>query len=323
MKKSLYFIISFLILLPKIASAHVKWFVEENTHLEIPNEDLISFGLIAVFMSAVIVLMSIILENHLPDLPKNIQYWLNSKKHKAASIFSIIMGASLLLSASQGFLFSPDMANLGFLKSPLLAIEVMLGLAFIVGFKIRIASISLLIFHYILIFYVGPMKIIESMIISGSAIFMMIYGRSHYSISKQKTFANRFFATQEEYALPLLRVIAGLNLLILGFSEKILRSDLALNFLQNYHWNFMQMLGIEWYSDLMFVYSAGIIESLLGLIFILGAITRINALVVSVFFLITLVLLGPTELLGHLPYFAFVILMILFGSGEKLKIQKS
>lgn len=322
MKKSLYFIISLLIFLPVMASAHVKWFVENGAHNEVPKEDLIPFSLIAVFMSAVVILLSILLENHLPDLPKNIQYWLNSKKHKVASIFSIIMGVFLLLSAYQGFLFSPDMANLGFLKSPLLIIEILLGMAFLIGFRVRIASISLLVLYYILIFYVGPIKIIESIIIAGSAIFMMIYGRSHYSVSKQKTFANRFFATQEEYALPLLRVIAGLDLFILGFSEKILRPDLALNFLQHHPWNFMQMFGIDWYSDLMFIYSAGIVESLFGLIFILGIITRINALAIGIFFSITLVLLGPVEILGHIPYFAFVALMLLFGSGEKLKIKK-
>lgn len=321
MKKSLYLIMFALLLVPGVTLAHVKWFIMEGARIETPKEDMVPFAFIAIFISAVIILLGILIEKHLPGISKNTQYWLNSKKHKIASLFSVAIGAFLLLSAYAGFIFAPNLSNTGILHAPFLIIETLLGLMFLIGFGVRIASILLLATYFLLIFYAGPLEIIESLIIAGSAIFMLIYGRSHYSLGRQRTFVNRFFATQEEYAIPLLRVFVGIDLFILGFSEKILRPDLALSFLEHHPWNFMQILGLEWYSDLMFVMSAGVAEALLGLIFILGIVTRINALAIGVFFTITLILLGPIELLGHAPHFAFVVIMLIFGSGERLKLS--
>ncbi|MBI3671179.1 hypothetical protein HY249_00085 [Candidatus Azambacteria bacterium] len=85
----------------------------------------------------------------------------------------------------------------------------------------------------------------------------------------------------------------------------------------------MQNLGFSWYSDYLFVLSAGFVESLLGLIFILGVVTRLNALATAIIFTIPLFLMGPVELIGHMPHFSLVLLLLIFGSGNKLKFIKS
>ncbi|MEK9154083.1 MAG: hypothetical protein AAB798_01275, partial [Patescibacteria group bacterium] len=74
------------------------------------------------------------------------------------------------------------------------------------------------------------------------------------------------------------------------------------------------------YSDYLFTLSAGAVESLFGLIFILGVVTRLNALIVAIVFTIPLFILGPIELAGHLPHFAAVVLLLLFGGGNMLKV---
>ena len=79
------------------------------------------------------------------------------------------------------------------------------------------------------------------------------------------------------------------------------------------------MLGFHQFSDYWFVLSAGAVEVIFGLIFVLGIVTRLNALVLAGFFIATLILLGPMELLGHAPHFAIVFVLLVFGSGEKLK----
>ncbi len=106
----------------------------------------------------------------------------------------------------------------------------------------------------------------------------------------------------------------GATLMILGFSAKILAPEFGINFLATHQWNFMTLLGFN-YSDYLFTLSAGAVEFLFGLIFFLGLVTRINALVVAVVFSIPLFILGPIELAGHLPHFAAVVLLLLFGSG--------
>ena len=121
------------------------------------------------------------------------------------------------------------------------------------------------------------------------------------------------------YALPVLRLGTGATLLVLGFTEKILHPEFGINFLRQYDWNFMQLLGFN-YSDYLFTLSAGSVEALFGLIFILGIVTRLNALVVATFFTIPLFFLGPIELAGHVPHFAAVVLLLIFGAGEHWKV---
>jgi uncharacterized membrane protein YphA (DoxX/SURF4 family) len=74
-----------------------------------------------------------------------------------------------------------------------------------------------------------------------------------------------------------------------------------------------------WYTDYLFTLSAGTMEALFGLIFILGVVTRLNALAIAIFFSIPIFILGPIELAGHLPHFCAVVLLLLFGSGEHFK----
>jgi len=85
----------------------------------------------------------------------------------------------------------------------------------------------------------------------------------------------------------------------------------------------MQLLGFEWYSDYLFTLSAGAVESLIGLIFILGLVTRLNALAILIIFSIPMFILGPIELAGHLPHLAAVVLLLLFGGGNRLKLVSS
>jgi uncharacterized membrane protein YphA (DoxX/SURF4 family) len=110
-----------------------------------------------------------------------------------------------------------------------------------------------------------------------------------------------------------------MTLFVLGFSEKILHPEFGINFLSMYPWNFMQSLGLA-YSDYLFTLSAGAVESLFGLVFMLGIVTRLNALVLAVFFTIPIFILGPIELAGHMPHFAAVVLLLLFGAGEHFKL---
>jgi len=126
----------------------------------------------------------------------------------------------------------------------------------------------------------------------------------------------------KKYALSLVRVGTGITLVILGLSEKIFAPEYGLHFLQIHPWNFMQQMGLN-YSDYLFTISAGSVEVLLGLIFILGVVTRINALVTTIIFMIPLFLLGPIELAGHIPHFAAVILLLLFGNGGHFTVFKT
>jgi uncharacterized membrane protein YphA (DoxX/SURF4 family) len=76
------------------------------------------------------------------------------------------------------------------------------------------------------------------------------------------------------------------------------------------------------YSDYLFTLSAGATEAVFGLLLILGTVTRLNSLVIAVFFSIPLFILGPIELTGHMPHFAAIVILLLFGAGQEWKISR-
>ena len=92
----------------------------------------------------------------------------------------------------------------------------------------------------------------------------------------------------------------------------------------------MANLGMESFTDQLFVFSAGVMEVVFGIILVLGTTTRINILVVSGFMLASNITFfasreyseALTEIFGHLPIIATAMILIFFGSGNKLKITE-
>ena len=80
----------------------------------------------------------------------------------------------------------------------------------------------------------------------------------------------------------------------------------------------MQMLGFAEYNDLLFVFSAGLSELTFGILILLGIGTRFVILSVSCFFLLTSVLLGLHELVGHVPIVACCLVLFSLGGGESI-----
>ena len=71
-------------------------------------------------------------------------------------------------------------------------------------------------------------------------------------------------------------------------------------------------------SDYWFSFAGGLAEILFGLFFLLGLITHITTVAWLIFLVITLYLLGPVELVGHLPHFSIAIVLLILGSGARL-----
>jgi len=315
--------LSTLFFFPLFAFAHVKWFVGENgLPKTTSDENTFLYLVIWFFTAAIIILSGILLEKYLPKIKRSTSYLLNSKKHKAASLFSLIVGVFFLAASFSGFLFSPDISNINKLDYLMILIQAIVGLAFIVGASVRTGSLALISLWLLTFVYAGISEALENFWVLGVGIFTIIYGREYFKISKRKVFLNKNFLKYEDYALPILRFLFGFNLLFLGISEKILNPKLSLEFLNTHNWNFMQNFGISWYSDYFFVISAGMVESIIGIFFMLGVITRLNAFFTAIIFSIPLFFVDISELLGHLPYFAILALLLIFGPGNKLKLVK-
>ena len=139
-----------------------------------------------------------------------------------------------------------------------------------------------------------------------------------------KTLSERF----KPYSVDILRIFTGIALVTLGVSEKIYGSELGQSFITKYPWNFMQALGFDFFTNQLFVLSAGMMEVIMGTILILGTTTRLNTLVISIFMLIsnTVFLLvnqnenALLELVGHMPIISTAVIFLFLGYGRRLKI---
>lgn len=115
--------------------------------------------------------------------------------------------------------------------------------------------------------------------------------------------------------LPIIRIGLGLTIISLSLRYKLLNPDFALTFLDKYDFNFMPHLGFVGFTNLHFVFAAGIAEFTLGLLLLTGIATRFVAAGLLLFLLTTLIILGIGELIGHLPVIGIAILLVYRGSG--------
>lgn len=119
-------------------------------------------------------------------------------------------------------------------------------------------------------------------------------------------------------SLTILRIGLGLQLMVLAIHNKLMDPSLGLAFLSEYNWNFMQLLGMQQFDDLLFVFSAGIAELTFGLLILFAIGTRFVILCVSFFFTLTSIVLGMHELVGHVPILVCCIVLLSLGSGYSI-----
>ncbi|MBI2612389.1 DoxX family membrane protein [Candidatus Kaiserbacteria bacterium] len=317
----MFMVLVLAVLLPGIALAHTRWFAAGEILPYVSDEPTALYLGAWALVAFAIVTTGIYLERRGLMQLSLLHPRRDHAYPRAASTFSMIAGAFFLIAGTHGYLFSPNLTIESGIPYTLVVLQILIGVAFLAGVYARVAALGLALLWLASIPLAGVIAILEDVWVLSTALFVLIMGSDYFSLVPWRAFAH-LTRRYHEYALPLLRLGTGATLLVLGFSEKILRPELGINFLAQHDWNFMQLLGFEWYSDYLFVLSAGAVESLLGLIFILGVVTRLNALVLAIFFTIPMFILGPIELAGHLPHFAAVVLLLLFGGGNRLKISQ-
>jgi len=250
--------------------------------------------------------------------------FLNPKKphvfERAASTFVMVVGAFFIIAGTHEYLFSPNQTIEAGIPIVLIYLQILIGLAFLLGIASRVCGIILAFMWASTFHFVGWVAALENIWVLSTAIFITLMGNEYFSIISF-SFLRKIVAPYKKYGLSILRLGTGTTLIVLGLSEKILAPQFGIDFLSRYEWNFMEMIGIK-FSDYLFILSSGSVEILFGLIFVLGVVTRLNSLVVAIVFSIPLFILGPIELAGHLPHFTAVVLLLLFGNGGHFRLIK-
>jgi uncharacterized membrane protein YphA (DoxX/SURF4 family) len=316
--KKIKYLFGLILLTPVIALAHVKWFAEEENIIN-PYSIHDNYVLIGIIIALAIVILGIYLEKKLNvphKLDKTIQKWAPG----VLSIASIGFGLAFIIFSIKGFIFAPNLPALGNVGYLMLSIELVAGILILLGFYERIGGLLVLVLFILGINQYGGVEMLDTLEMVGFAFYIIIIGRPKWKM-RDWNFVKHFSHKIHAYGLPILRVGTGLNLIVLGFTEKILNPSLTDNFLSHYNWNFMQKLGFEGFTNYYFGFSAGVVEVLFGLFFLLGLVTRTTTIALAVFLVTTLYLLGPIELIGHLPHFSIAIVLLVLGSGTRLVLM--
>lgn len=293
---------------PMMASAHVKWFAEEPASVSWHHWDqsLLWLGIGVLLVAR---LIAGILELQLPDVSKEWKTKMKRLYPSVLTIFRILVGLWLVLTAYNGGIFAPNIPVHGGFGQALQIAEALVGIWIMTGVGVHAAAVALVVVYVAVIPFAGLPAWLDHIDVLGIAAFLGIEHAQNQP----------WYKKAQPWALPLLRVLTGAGLIVLGFSEKLIDPTMALQFLSEHNWNFMQAIGIEWFTNDYFVFAAGLSEVLFGVLLISGVITRITTIALSLFFVSTLFLLGPAELIGHLPFFGIALVLILYGSGDRLK----
>ena len=234
------------------------------------------------------------------------------------------LAVSLVGLLSLGVYLSPAMdlqADLAGILLGVVMIVVAIGMA--TGWHTREAAWLLVAAGPIGMLEFGVWPVLQRIDVLGLAFFILLSGPGRWSADLELGRAREATLADAAKAIWALRVGAGLALIAVAFAEKLANPELAQAFLADHsELNVFAQLGLGT-SDLEFARIAGAVEILFGLLLISGALPQAIVLIAGVPFNATLWFFGTNELLGHLPIYGAMLVLIVYGSDPALRPKVS
>ncbi|MEM7632818.1 MAG: hypothetical protein AAF227_12545 [Pseudomonadota bacterium] len=298
------------------ASAHVRWFVDGAATVEAFQPYAITDIEVIVWIAIAVALVfaSVVLDMRLPT----VRIVASKTRHDFIELLRVFSGMSMLLTAYEGAIIAPHLSAFGTFGTVLLFTQAVIGILLISNRFVRHAAILMILLHLGLAIKFGLLSAVEYLIMPAIAVFLLINNLPTAELRE------RF----KPYSVDLLRILTGISLITLGVSEKLVGAMMAESFLVLYQWNFMTSLGLDFFTDRLFVLSAGVIEVVFGVIMVLGTTTRLNVLAFSVVLFASNVLFivqgeneaAMVEFIGHMPVIGVALILLLLGAGQRLKV---
>jgi hypothetical protein len=231
--------------------------------------------------------------------------------HLAVSLLGLLsMGVYL----SPAMDLQPDVA--GIALGATMAV-VVIGMA--TGYYARHAAALLVAAGPLGMLEFGVSPVLQRLDLLGLAAFIVFAGAGRWSADTERGAAREPSRDDLAKAVWCLRVGAGLALIVVAFAEKLANPEMALDFLRSHpDFNVAQLVGLPM-GDLEFARAAGAVEVLFGLLLISGALPQVCVLLAGIPFNATLWFFGTDELLGHLPVYAAMLVLLVFGSDPALR----
>ena len=308
-----------------VAALHERWFIPDDglptrwTDVLDPGTGLAIAAAVGV---VVLVTAAWLARGRRPILPGTFE--LGATEERLAVVLgwmplllAVHTAVPLLVSGIQGQLLVPNLT----MELPVSAFvglaEVGLGLLLFYGVFARYAGYVLVLVWGVGVLIFGPVRLLEQAIFLGIGLFFVIVGRGPLAVDR---LFGRWAGARERWlhhAVPILRITTGFSFAWLAFTEKLLNLPLGLAFLDRYPFvNFLPGM-----ADANFLRVAGAVELTAGLLLIIGAFPRLVILVLWLPFNLTLTLFGWRELVGHLPIYAVMAVVLMWGNGGNREVR--
>lgn len=226
---------------------------------------------------------------------------------------------SLVGLLSLGYYLSPAMDLQADLAGILLgAVMAVVAISMATGWNARRGALLLIAAGPIGMLEFGVWPVLSRIDLLGLALYILLTGPGRWSADVEGGVAEPAWVDHAR-AVWALKVCAGVALIIVAFDEKLAMPDLALSFLAGHpELNVAREIGLGW-TDLEFVRVAAAIEVLFGLLLISGALPQLVVLAAGIPFNATLWFFGANELMGHLPIYGTMLVLLVYGCDPSLR----
>ncbi len=235
-------------------------------------------------------------------------------------LVSFLSGAMLIVNSLTGVFLAPNLV----LSSPELVVlggvaQLALGFLLLAQISFLLPAVGILVIALPLAAITLPPAMLVDYLVEFVALGVaLVFVGLRFSVLDNLICRRLGYCRSHSSGLPVtvIRIGLGLSLVILALHAKLLSPDLALTFLDKHDFNFLPYLGLTEFTNLHFVFAVGLTEVALGLLLIAGIATRFAAASLVMFMLTTMVILGPGELVGHLPLLGIALLLVYRGPGH-------
>jgi hypothetical protein len=230
------------------------------------------------------------------------------------------LAVSLVGLLSLGYYLSPAMdLQADFAGIALGAVMAIVAFTMATGWRARWGAALLIAAGPLGMAEFGFWEVLQRIDLLGLAGYVLAAGPGRWSADFETSRAAEPTLIDHARAIWVLRVAAGVALIVVAFAEKLATPDMAVQFLSHHpELNVAQQLGIG-LSDLEFARLAGAIEVLFGLLLISGALPQACILIAGIPFNATLWFFGANELMGHLPIYGAMLALLVYGSDPQLR----
>ncbi|WP_256758658.1 DoxX family membrane protein [Cohnella sp. WQ 127256] len=270
--------------------AHVKWFTDVT-----PVKEALDNVLSPVFMGTAlaIALLLAVLTQVLPSIMKisvmgKLDQQVERLRPKSFLILQYGTAVALLWSLLEGTLFAPEFA------SPEGGVTIAIGIAIamlLIPHHLT-AKAAALVLVGLYVYYIGQYGLFH----------MLDYG-FYLAIAAALGLYRTVF---EKWSFPLLYLGTGLSLCWVAV-EKWIYPAMSLDIVENHH---VPTFGFD---PAVFIVLAAFIEFVVGYLLVVGILNRLLSIVLTLIFIMTTMLFGYVEIVGHFMIHVILVLFIIEG----------